>query len=105
MRGPTSLLETDIRFEDALEEYRELLYEYFRHWEVFESFIRMQLRDKPGQNKIVEGIVTFSTSKTKGLSAVNRIGRVLSGGIRQYLCPLARLSSSENMDIVHDRAV
>jgi hypothetical protein len=33
-RGPTSLLETNIRFEDALGEYRELPYEYFRHWEV-----------------------------------------------------------------------
>ena len=33
MRGPTSLLETNIRFEDALGEYRELPYEYFRHWE------------------------------------------------------------------------
>lgn len=34
VRSPTGLLESNIRFEDALGEYRELPYEYFRHWEV-----------------------------------------------------------------------
>ena len=33
-RSPTGLLESNIRFEDALGDYRELPYEYFRHWEV-----------------------------------------------------------------------
>ena len=33
-RSPTGLLESNIRFEDALGEYRELPYEFFRHWEV-----------------------------------------------------------------------
>lgn len=33
-RSPTGLLESNIRFEDALGECRELPYEYFRHWEV-----------------------------------------------------------------------
>ena len=32
--SPTGLLESNIKFEDALGEYRELPYEYFRHWEV-----------------------------------------------------------------------
>ena len=31
---PTNLLESNIRFEDALGEIKELPYEYFRHWEV-----------------------------------------------------------------------
>ena len=31
----TGLLDSNIRFEDALGEYRELPYEYFRHWEVW----------------------------------------------------------------------
>ena len=31
---PTHLLESDIRFEDALGETKQLPYEYFRHWEV-----------------------------------------------------------------------
>ena len=33
-RSPTGLLESNIRFENALGEYRELPYEFFRHWEV-----------------------------------------------------------------------
>ena len=33
-RSPTGLLESNIRFEDALGDYRELPYEFFRHWEV-----------------------------------------------------------------------
>ena len=34
VRSLTGLLESSIRFEDALGEYRELPYEFFRHWEV-----------------------------------------------------------------------
>ena len=33
-RSPTGLLESNIKFEDALGDCRELPYEYFRHWEV-----------------------------------------------------------------------
>ena len=33
-RSPTGLLESNIRFEDAFGDRRELPYEYFRHWEV-----------------------------------------------------------------------
>ena len=33
-RSPTGLLESSIKFENAMVELRELLYEYFRHWEV-----------------------------------------------------------------------
>lgn len=33
-RSPTGLLESNIRFEDAMGDLRELPYEYFRHWEV-----------------------------------------------------------------------
>ena len=33
-RSPTGLLQSNIRFEDALGDYRELPYDFFRHWEV-----------------------------------------------------------------------
>ena len=36
---PTALLQSNIKFEDVLGEYRELPYEYFRHWEVFKPFL------------------------------------------------------------------
>ena len=33
-QSPTGLLESNIKFEDAMGELKELPYEYFRHWEV-----------------------------------------------------------------------
>lgn len=33
-QNPTNLIESNIKFEDALGDFKELPYEYFRHWEV-----------------------------------------------------------------------
>ena len=33
-QNPTNLMESNIKFEDALGDFKELPYEYFRHWEV-----------------------------------------------------------------------
>ena len=33
-QNPTGLMESNIKFEDALRDFKELPYEYFRHWEV-----------------------------------------------------------------------
>ena len=33
-QSPTGLLDSDIKFEDALGEFRQLPYEHFRYWEV-----------------------------------------------------------------------
>jgi len=42
---PTNLLESIIRFEDALGEIKELPYEYFRHWEVeFQSMLQFEMK-------------------------------------------------------------
>ena len=41
---PTNLLKSNIRFEDALGEIKELPYEYFRHWEVeTQSVLRFEM--------------------------------------------------------------
>ncbi|ERF68437.1 hypothetical protein EPUS_03755 [Endocarpon pusillum Z07020] len=53
--SPTGLLDSNIKFEDALGEYKELPYEYFRHWEPFEGFLRAQFKSKPGEEKILNG--------------------------------------------------
>ncbi|KAL9138298.1 MAG: hypothetical protein Q9175_000481 [Cornicularia normoerica] len=55
VRSPTGLLESNIRFEDALRDHKEFLYEYFRHWEPFEGFLRAQFKYKPGERKVLEG--------------------------------------------------
>jgi len=42
---PTNLLESNIRFEDALGEIKELPYEYFRHWEVeFQFMLQFEMK-------------------------------------------------------------
>ena len=69
---PTNLLESNIRFEDALGEIKELPYEYFREWEVgnwgfdhmwatlirkaqpFEGFLRAHFRHKPGESNVLD---------------------------------------------------
>lgn len=42
---PTNLLESNIRFEDVLGEFKELPYVYFRHWEVnFQTILGFEMR-------------------------------------------------------------
>ena len=38
-RSPTGLLESNIKFEDALGEVMQLPYAYFRYWEVSQHFV------------------------------------------------------------------
>lgn len=54
-KSPTGLLDSNIKFEDAMGDRRELPYDIFRHWEPFEGYLRAQFKDKLGENKILEG--------------------------------------------------
>ncbi|KAL6713499.1 hypothetical protein ACLMJK_008964 [Lecanora helva] len=54
-RAPTSYHASNIRFTDALGEYRELPFEFFCYWEPFEGFLRSQFRYKPGEGKVNAG--------------------------------------------------
>ena len=42
-------------FEDVLGRTKNLPYEYFRHWEVFESMLRCEFRGFPGEAKVLQG--------------------------------------------------
>lgn len=53
--SPTGLLESNIKFEDAMGDRRELPYDIFRHWPPFEGFLQSQFKDKLGEDKILEG--------------------------------------------------
>ena len=44
-----------IHFEDVLGRTKTLPYEYFRHWEVFESMLRCEFRGFPGEAKVLQG--------------------------------------------------
>ena len=54
-RPPTFVHTSNIRFTNALGEYRELPYEFFCQWEPFEGFLRAQFKGKPGEQKIQDG--------------------------------------------------
>ena len=42
-------------FEDVLGRTKTLPYEYFRHWEVFESMLRCEFKGFPGEAKVLQG--------------------------------------------------
>jgi hypothetical protein len=46
-RAPTQLLPDNIGFEDALGRVQSLPYAWFRHWEVFEGFLRAEFKHMP----------------------------------------------------------
>ena len=54
-----------IHFEDVLGRTKTLPYEYFRHWEVFESMLRCDFRGFPGEAKVLQGqyLLLDSTSQ------------------------------------------
>ena len=57
---PTSVVASNIKFTDALERYRELPYDYFRNWDVFETFLKGEFRDAPGKRQVLAGQYTIS---------------------------------------------
>ncbi|KAL8718286.1 MAG: hypothetical protein Q9225_004564, partial [Loekoesia sp. 1 TL-2023] len=54
---PTTLLDSDIKFEDALGRISNLPYDYFRYWEMqpFEGLLKAQFKGLPGEDKISTG--------------------------------------------------
>ena len=54
-RGPGPELQDCIHFKDALGRTRNLQYEWFRHWEVFESMLRCDFSSLPGEALVLTG--------------------------------------------------
>ncbi|KAH6680517.1 hypothetical protein B0J14DRAFT_578791 [Halenospora varia] len=55
LRQPAVQIGDSISFTDALGRKRILQYEFFQHWEVFESMLRCDFRRKPGEQRVVQG--------------------------------------------------
>ena len=97
---PSNLLESNIRFEDALGEIKELPYQYFRHWEVgvhsqymqsrmlihnlqpFEGFLHAQFRGKPGEAKGAKSQYHIINVSKKTLMSKDRWTRSIREGTR-----------------------
>jgi hypothetical protein len=55
LRQPLARKEDSILFTDALGRTRMLQYEFFQHWEVFESMLKCEFKEKPGEQRVIQG--------------------------------------------------
>ena len=57
-----------IHFEDVLGRKKLLPYGYFRHWDVFESMLRCEFKDLPGEQKVRGGDYVLMDSQVQGVT-------------------------------------
>ena len=57
-----------IHFEDVLGRKKLLPYEYFRHWDVFDSMLRCEFKGLPGEWKVRTGDYVLMNSKVQGVT-------------------------------------
>jgi hypothetical protein len=55
LRRPLVGNDDSIFFMDALGRTRTLPYEFFQHWEVFESMLKCDFMQKPGEQLVIQG--------------------------------------------------
>ncbi len=65
-RSITGSLGDSFRFEDVLGRRMTLPYEYFGHWDVFQSMLRCTFRNMPGETKVLAGQYTIMQSNSPG---------------------------------------
>ena len=61
---PTTLVVSNIKFTDALDRYKELPYDYFRNWDVFETFLKGEFRNAPGKPQVLAGQYTITDARS-----------------------------------------
>lgn len=84
--SPTWLLSSNIRFEDALGVIWELPYEYFKHWEIFQSMLSCKFKDRPGERNIRSGRYFILNSKIPGeIVAKEDWNLVVQPGVHLYM--------------------
>jgi len=68
LRQPSAAREDSVLFTDALGRTRTLQYEFFQHWEVFESMLKCEFKQKPGEQRVIQGNYhLLKGSRTKDL--------------------------------------
>jgi hypothetical protein len=65
-KSPTTLLESNILFEDAMGRVQSLPYEWFRHWETFEGLLKVDFKNIPGESKVLDGSYHLSDNSNRG---------------------------------------
>ena len=57
-----------VHFEDVLGRKKLLPYDYFRHWDVFDSMLRCEFKDLPGEQKVIRGDYVMMDSQVQGVT-------------------------------------
>ena len=57
-----------VHFEDVLGRKKLLPYDYFRHWDVFDSMLRCEFKDLPGEQKVAGGDYVLMDSQVQGVT-------------------------------------
>ena len=57
-----------VHFEDVLGRKKLLPYDYFRHWDVFDSMLRCEFKDLPGEQKVIGGDYVLMDSQVQGVT-------------------------------------
>ena len=55
LRGPMLAIEDSIHFTDALGRGHYLQYQWFKHWDVFESMLKCEFQNLPGEKRVLNG--------------------------------------------------
>ncbi|KAF4634522.1 hypothetical protein G7Y89_g3576 [Cudoniella acicularis] len=64
---PIRAINNSFRFTDALGRAQELEYQWFKHWEVFESMLKCEFKQLPGEQRVLLGHYHILNAKRKSL--------------------------------------
>jgi hypothetical protein len=62
---PTRSVNNSFVFTDALGRTQELEYQWFKHWEVFESMLKCEFKRRPGEQRVLLGQYHILNAKRK----------------------------------------
>ena len=62
---PCSAREDTFRFVDALVRTQQLQYQWFKHWDVFESMLKCEFKRLPGESRVLQGDYHILNAKRK----------------------------------------
>ena len=60
--------QNSVHFEDVLGRKKLLPYDYFRHWDVFDSMLRCEFKGLPGEQKVIGGNYVLMNSQLHGVT-------------------------------------
>jgi hypothetical protein len=65
-KSPTTILESNIIFEDAMGRVQGLPYQWFQHWKMFEVMLRVVFEGIPGESKVLDGSYHLLENNNRG---------------------------------------